>query len=429
MAIPAQYPFDGNGSLRIFPVASKIISHEYIKIFIDDVEFLDTTAFDIINNSVVFKVAPSVGVRIDIWLAESIEALANLGTITNVDLVGLNIADINLLGLNMADINYVAENIDAILAGSIGDMLKETYDTNGNGTVDNSEKVNGLTVETAVPPLAEFTDTTYPDATATTGGVITDLQAVKLEASITEVVPDDQYIEGTGVTGDPITFTPAMQTAMNFFVGTSQQDVQGNISSDGVTITAQVEALGGGDISYTIASGVQALDCTPTPATVVLTPGTDPVPVVNYIYIDGATNTLVANTTGFPTSAEYVPLAVTLLGSALFTQNFGTYKTHKWSDHLFKVGSNGHMSHLNTWIRNQPATWISGNAFSYAGSGTTNVTMAVSSGVIYQLHQHSTAQILTPAPAYIVNDEVTAYLSTTNLATILIDSLGTSLNN
>ena len=40
-----------------------------------------------------------------------------------------------------------------------GDMLKTTYDTNSSGVVDNAEKVNGLTVLTAVPSGAVFTDT------------------------------------------------------------------------------------------------------------------------------------------------------------------------------------------------------------------------------------------------------------------------------
>ena len=40
-----------------------------------------------------------------------------------------------------------------------GDMLASVYDTNNNGIVDNAEKVNGLTVETAVPSGAKFTDT------------------------------------------------------------------------------------------------------------------------------------------------------------------------------------------------------------------------------------------------------------------------------
>lgn len=42
-----------------------------------------------------------------------------------------------------------------------GDMLKSTYDKNSNGIVDNSEKVNGHTVESNVPANAKFTDTIY----------------------------------------------------------------------------------------------------------------------------------------------------------------------------------------------------------------------------------------------------------------------------
>lgn len=45
----------------------------------------------------------------------------------------------------------------------VGDMVKAVYDTNDSGVVDNAEKVNGLTVETAVPVGAVFTDTVYDD--------------------------------------------------------------------------------------------------------------------------------------------------------------------------------------------------------------------------------------------------------------------------
>lgn len=44
-----------------------------------------------------------------------------------------------------------------------GDMTKAVYDTTNNGVVDNAEKVNGLTVGTAVPLGAVFTDTVYDD--------------------------------------------------------------------------------------------------------------------------------------------------------------------------------------------------------------------------------------------------------------------------
>ncbi len=39
-----------------------------------------------------------------------------------------------------------------------GDMLKSVYDVNDNNSVDNAERVNGLTVETSVPEGAVFTD-------------------------------------------------------------------------------------------------------------------------------------------------------------------------------------------------------------------------------------------------------------------------------
>ncbi len=45
--------------------------------------------------------------------------------------------------------------------GGTGDMTKAIYDTDDNGVVDDAEKVNGLTVETAVPIGAVFTDSTF----------------------------------------------------------------------------------------------------------------------------------------------------------------------------------------------------------------------------------------------------------------------------
>ncbi|PXY01671.1 hypothetical protein DF185_09390 [Marinifilum breve] len=50
---------------------------------------------------------------------------------------------------------YVDERFAA--SGS-GDMMKVVYDKNGDDKVDDAEKVNGLTVETAVPTAAVFTD-------------------------------------------------------------------------------------------------------------------------------------------------------------------------------------------------------------------------------------------------------------------------------
>jgi hypothetical protein len=69
-----------------------------------------------------------------------------------------------------------------------GDMLKSTYDTNNNGKVDsaeNADTVNSLTVETAVPVGAVFTDTTYSALSEFTNdtGYITDYTVTETDVT------------------------------------------------------------------------------------------------------------------------------------------------------------------------------------------------------------------------------------------------------
>lgn len=77
---------------------------------------------------------------------------------------------------------------DAMASAGTGDMLKNVYDTNNNGIVDNAEKVNGLTVLTAVPANAKFTDTTYGVVSTAANGL-----APKLPGNTTS------YLRGDGV--------------------------------------------------------------------------------------------------------------------------------------------------------------------------------------------------------------------------------------
>ncbi|MGO5359367.1 hypothetical protein ACTQYZ_08800 [Anaerofustis sp. LCP19S3_F7] len=91
---------------------------------------------------------------------------------------------------------YIDEQL--VTAGS-GDMLKSVYDTDGDGVVDiaenanNADKVNNLTVETAVPPDAVFTDTTYETVTTETNGLMSSVDKIKLNgiengANNTEII-------------------------------------------------------------------------------------------------------------------------------------------------------------------------------------------------------------------------------------------------
>jgi hypothetical protein len=55
------------------------------------------------------------------------------------------------------------QRVSLAISQDIADMTKVVYDTNNSGKVDDSEKVNGKTVETSVPAGAKFTDTIYDD--------------------------------------------------------------------------------------------------------------------------------------------------------------------------------------------------------------------------------------------------------------------------
>ena len=109
-------------------------------------------------------------------------------TITFTDLTTSTFSVVN--GTNGSDVDHVTRTSGAGIAGTTdvytmyadtagllslgtfsvrngadgsgtGDMSKSIYDISGNGIVDNAEKVNGLTVLTAVPINALFTDTVY----------------------------------------------------------------------------------------------------------------------------------------------------------------------------------------------------------------------------------------------------------------------------
>ena len=65
-----------------------------------------------------------------------------------------------------------------------GDMFKSIYDANNNGIVDlaeNAQKINGFTVEKAVPSDAKFTDTTYEKSSSVIDGLMSKEDKVKLD--------------------------------------------------------------------------------------------------------------------------------------------------------------------------------------------------------------------------------------------------------
>ena len=100
---------------------------------------------------------------------------------------------------------------DSVSGAGGGDMLKSVYDINNNGIVDNTALVNGLTVETAVPSGAIFTDTTYSVFSTGNEGLV----PARVGSVTTKYLRED----GTWVVPTNTTYTAV--TKANLDTGTS----------------------------------------------------------------------------------------------------------------------------------------------------------------------------------------------------------------
>jgi len=203
-----------------------------------------------------------------------------------------------------------------------------------------------------------------------------------------------------------------------------------SVSSDGTTITFSVEKSGGGDLTCVFSDGFYSWDTTPAD-TISLTAGTDTVPQINYIYFLQSTKTLTVSTSDFP-SAEHCPLATVYCQSAASLQTDGPYKVHAWTDHVKDSHEQGHVAHLNSWIRSQNATWISDVAptltITTNGSAKDNVIFTSTAGIVYQLHKHTFPAFTGTPDYYVVNDSTTAFDKVTDLNDLLTDSDGDSMS-
>lgn len=221
--------------------------------------------------------------------------------------------------------------------------------------------------------------------------------------------------------------------AFTFLNGSALDTPDITVTSNGSTITLNLEKDGGGDIRYYFSDGVHTHDCTPT-ATVTLTAGTDASPQINYIYILQSNKTLTVSTSSFP-SAEHAPVAEVICQSAASLQTDGAYKVHVWTDHVAGSDGQGHLSHLNHWIRDQHATWESGVALTPTvitnGGSEDNVDIATSSGEVLQLHEHTfpAFDTSTGSEIYVVNHNTAAYTVITDLQDADEDDSGNAITN
>ena len=206
----------------------------------------------------------------------------------------------------------------------------------------------------------------------------------------------------------------------DFFNGTVEDLVWFTASSNGTTITASVEKSWGWDLTLRYWTWRIKFKSTPA-ATIALTAGTDTAPVMNYVFIPQSTWVLTANTTWFP-SPQHTRIGIVECKSAATDQTDWVFGIQNTVDEIQDPADNGHLSHINEWIRNQPATYVSWMTQSSTWSGTATVTLWVTSWEIFQLHKNTSPTFSDPADLYVINDFTTAFRKTTNLVTMSSDS-------
>jgi hypothetical protein len=167
------------------------------------------------------------------------------------------------------------------------------------------------------------------------------------------------------------------------------------------------------------------------PINIVLTNGTDTVPTENFIYFNNL-GVITVSLSGFPTAQQYAPIATAIVQSAASVNTYGAYKIHAWTNELSSSNGQGHLSHVNKWIRNRPASWESGVVLTTTiGSVLPTIPIAYSSGSIYQLHPHvfPAFDTATGSSLYGINDFTTPYIRRTSISnSIDTDSLGNAIN-
>ncbi len=224
----------------------------------------------------------------------------------------------------------------------------------------------------------------------------------------------------------------------NITNGSITQTINFTIDSDGSTITGTLDVGNIQDpsnppdhLTLDFSDGFSILSLDPLP-TIILSPGTDSNPITNRIYIPIDTKVLTITTGDWPDDEEHVKICTAILRSAATTKTDSALGNRNWNDHIAGSEHNGHLLHISERLRMEHAKWRSGTALSVTGSGTTNIDLAVTSGVVAQLHVQTFPAIDMAAgeDIHIVNDSVNPYLTTNDLvADVTLDALGNTINN
>jgi len=228
----------------------------------------------------------------------------------------------------------------------------------------------------------------------------------------------------TGGSMDDVVIDGGTQDLMN---GLTLKGVTLTISSDGTTITASLSSTVGNTISFKFSDGTTDVD-TSTPMTAVVTPGTDEVPVYNYFYVLKTDPTTLVCAASKP-AAERCGIGNAYVPSVATVQSKGVMYLHAAGNEMSSSFSQGHIAHINKWIRQQWATWTSGVTPTISGTGSATIQWASTEGKVFQIHSGTFPAFSAGCDMYVVNDPDTAFRRVTNFASLLKDSDGDSLTD
>jgi hypothetical protein len=224
-------------------------------------------------------------------------------------------------------------------------------------------------------------------------------------------------------------------TVQNFWNGCFRESFDFTVDSALGVVTGSLEPSNGhDDMTMMFSDGFTMLDTSPA-ATIVLTPGTDSVPVTNYVYIPKSTKVLTVSTSDWPTTVEHIKVSTVVLRSAATTETDGALRNQNWNDHVQSTTSDqGHLSHVTEKLRQFQAQWFSGTEATMTIDTVPipdTVNIAVTSGVVYQLHRQAFPAIDTAVGGdlHIVNNFANPFVTVTDLNTQTLDANGVTLNN
>ena len=190
--------YNGDGATRIFPVAFEIKGEEYTVVYVGGVAVADRSLYDIINNSIVFNVAPVIGTNnVEIVVASTTTEIADLNAPpSTIQTVLDNIADINAIATtvipNISDILLADDNaviattkaLEALTSANNADTSEAnalTYSNNALTSANNADisEANALSYKNSAEASA---------TTATTQAGIATTKAVEASTSASQAL-------------------------------------------------------------------------------------------------------------------------------------------------------------------------------------------------------------------------------------------------